>query len=232
MGKISILEETIKNPITFIGKAAGICYGSDVSDNEKNYKRGLNCINSGHDRTLEFPDIYMVIDGYSARTIRQLYTHIGGMPSRLQSSTRYIDYSNFDYVIPPQIERGVCKKNENIFKAEDLYRQTIDVIEDTYLKLINDFGISKEDAGMVLPLSMITKICCKYNARSLCSIFEQRDCSRAYWEIKNLVRDCVSSLNNYSDEWKTFCDIKMKCKCEKVGFCIEKNCCGRMPKFS
>ena len=33
---IKIDENTIKNPITFIGKQAGVAYGSDISDNEKN----------------------------------------------------------------------------------------------------------------------------------------------------------------------------------------------------
>ncbi len=32
---ITILPETTKNPITLIGKRAGICYGSDISDDEK-----------------------------------------------------------------------------------------------------------------------------------------------------------------------------------------------------
>lgn len=29
MGKITIYEETTKNPITLIGKMAGVCYGRD-----------------------------------------------------------------------------------------------------------------------------------------------------------------------------------------------------------
>ena len=66
-----------------IGKYAGECWGSDTSDPEKNYNRGLNCLADGHGRTFEFPDVYMTIDGYSARVIREWYTHIGGSPTRL-----------------------------------------------------------------------------------------------------------------------------------------------------
>lgn len=48
----------------------------------------------------------MILDGYSARVIREWYTHIGGSPTRLQASTRYIDYEHgFDYVVPPSIEK-------------------------------------------------------------------------------------------------------------------------------
>ena len=30
MGKITILPETTKNPISLIGQRAGVCYGSDT----------------------------------------------------------------------------------------------------------------------------------------------------------------------------------------------------------
>lgn len=84
-----------------MGKEAGVCWEADVSDAKKNYKRGLDCLQSGHGRVAEYPQVYMVLDGYSARVIREFYTHIGGSPTRLQASTRYIDYENgFDYVTP------------------------------------------------------------------------------------------------------------------------------------
>ena len=71
---------------------AGVCYNANIENDEKNYKRGMDCIKSMHGRTTEFPDVYMVLDDYSARVIREFYTHIGGAPTRLQASTRYIDY--------------------------------------------------------------------------------------------------------------------------------------------
>lgn len=65
MGKITILEETIKNPITLAGKMAGVAYGSDITNKEKNYKRGLTCITDGHYRVLEFAEVYFTLEGYS-----------------------------------------------------------------------------------------------------------------------------------------------------------------------
>lgn len=93
MGTVIILEETTKNPISLIGKRAGVCWGADITDDTKNYKRGMDCIMSNHGRTLEYVNIEMVINGYSARVIREWYTHLGGSPTRLQASTRYIDYT-------------------------------------------------------------------------------------------------------------------------------------------
>lgn len=222
MGQITIMPETTTMPITLIGRMAGLCYGSDVLDDSKNYKRGLACINDGHGRTLEFPDVYMSINGYSARVIREFYTHIGGAPTRLQSSTRYIDYNNFDYVIPPKIA--------NNSDALRWYKDTMFAIQYglTQLEL---YGISKEDAGMLLPLGMTTDISVKFNARTLSSMAEQRLCTRAYWEYRNeLMPDIINALKNYSEEWNTLCDSIMICKCDKTGYCLEHNSCGRRPR--
>ena len=38
---ITILKETTRTPITLMGERAGVCWGADISKEEKNYKRGL-----------------------------------------------------------------------------------------------------------------------------------------------------------------------------------------------
>ena len=106
MGQVIIQDETTKNPLQLIGRESGICWGSDTSDKEKNIKRAWDCINSGHGRVLEFPQVYMELNDYSARVIREFYTHIGGASTRIQASTRYIDYeSGFEYVTPPSLKK-------------------------------------------------------------------------------------------------------------------------------
>ena len=73
---VIIQNYTPKNPISMIGYEAGVCWGADVSNQEKNYKRGLDCIKNEHGRTWEFPDVYATIEGYSAKCLREWYTHI------------------------------------------------------------------------------------------------------------------------------------------------------------
>ena len=107
MGKVTILEETTKDPITKMGRSCGLCWGSKTSDPALNYKRGKKVMLSDHGRVEEFANVEMVLEGYSARVIREWYTHIVGA-SRLQASTRYIDYTKnggFKYVTPPSIAR-------------------------------------------------------------------------------------------------------------------------------
>lgn len=222
MRQVFIQEETTKNPITLIGKQAGVCWGADISDEEKNYKRGLDCLQSGHGRTWEFPDVYMILDGYSARVIREWYTHIGGAPTRLQASTRYINYADFEYVTPPSIQKeGV---------VQDIYEETIQAIQIGLERLIS-YGVPREDAAMLLPLGMTTKIVCKHNLRNLIDMSGQRMCSRAYWEYRQLFGDLCQALREYSEEWKYLVDNYFMPKCEKYGFCTEKKSCGRKPKM-
>lgn len=221
MGTVLILPETTENPITLIGQQAGLCWGADVEDDEKNYKRGTECIKSNHGRTLEFPTVYAVIDGYSARVIRELYTHIGGSPTRLQASTRYIDYEDFLYVTPPSIA------GDDVAYLE--YSDLMDKISTTMSNL-EKRGIPREDVGMCLPLGMQTKMVLKANARTLIDMSRQRMCQRAYWEFRRLFLDIADSLSDYSKEWAELVNLSFMPKCEYMGFCTETHSCGRKPK--
>lgn len=220
MGRITILPETTKNPISLIGERAGVCWNADNSNKEKNYKRGMDCILANHGRVLEFVNVEMVIDGYSARVIREWYTHIGSMPSRLQESTRYIDEGDFDYIIPKSI---------NTVMKSQVYSEVMEKISESY-KELQTLGVPKEDIAMILPLGMTTKIVDKRNLRNLIDMSHQRMCTRAYWEYRQLFNDICKALREYSDEWEWIVDNLFKPKCELFGYCTEKKSCGRKDK--
>lgn len=221
MGTVKILDQTTRQPITLIGEMAGVCWGADTSDPAKNYKRGWDCIESGHGRTFEFPDVYMELDGYSARVIREWYTHIGGMPTRLQASTRYIDYESFfDYVMPHTV-----RNDEN---ARALYMETMKTLSDRMCILVK-LGIPREDAALLLPLGMTTRIVCKHNLRNLIDMSRQRMCNRAYWEFRELFRDICIALTNYGDEWARIVNRCFYPKCQETQTCPEKHGCGKYP---
>ena len=218
MGTVTLLDGTTRNPITKIGMFAGVCWGADTSDAEKNYKRGWDCIESGHGRTLEVVDVEMVLDGYSARVIREWYTHIGGMPTRLQASTRYIDYRVFDFIIPPSISDNS--------EAKCRYLTTMNTIQRTAYRL-EEMGLPREDIANLLPLGMTTRIVDKRNLRNLIDMSRQRMCNRAYWEFRELFDDILCALEGYSDEWMTVIEKTMHAKCNVLGYCPEKHGCGK-----
>ena len=223
MGKVIIQSEyTTKNPIIMIGKEAGMCWGADITDDNKNYKRGMDCLESDHGRTLEFPNVYAILDGYSARVIREWYTHIGGAPTRLQASTRYIDYEHgFAYVTPPSIanDREALKIYDDLMGHIAAALQKLDALK-----------IPKEDSAFGLPLGMETKVTDRRNLRNLIDMSHQRMCSRAYHEYRRLFADYAAALSEYSDEWKYIVDHYFMPKCKYMGFCKEKYSCGLMPR--
>lgn len=224
MGQVIILPETVKDPISLIGRRAGICYHADISDPKANYQRGLDCIKSGHGRTLEFVDVHMVLKGYSAKVIREWYTHIGGAPTRLQESTRYVEYTNFKYIIPPEIEK--------IPDAKAVYESTMNKISEAMEYLESVYKIKREDSSMLCPLGMRTTEVDKRNVRNLIDMSRNRECSRAFWEYKNdLFPDVKRKLSEYSTEWNTLVDLTFYPKCEMLGYCPEKKSCGRKSKY-
>ena len=224
MGTITILPQTTKTPISLIGQMAGVCYGADTTDDAKNYKRGLDCIDSEHGRTLEFPDVYMSLNGYSARVIREWYTHIGCLPTRLQESTRYINYNEFDYILPPSIQSNDL--------AMTRYECTMEGIRTALLEL-EKLGIPREDCANLLPLGMRTRIVDKRNLRNLIDMSRNRLCSRAYWEFRGLFIAFISAIYDYSEEWRHLVEYGIfKPKCEITHVCPEKHGCGRYPTKS
>lgn len=222
MGKIIISERTVKDPITLIGEMSGVCYGAPTNDKEKNFKRGIHNLKSGHGRTWEFPDVYLTLDGYSARVMREWYTHIGGSPTRVQASTRYIDYAEkgFQYITPKSIE-----KNQN---AKQVWDELMTHINTTLLFLEDKYEIPHEDTANGLPLGMETTVVCKINLRTLIDMSHQRMCSCAYWEYRVLFQDLINALKDYSNEWSQLVSEYFKPKCEYLGYCNEgKRSCGR-----
>lgn len=222
MGQVIILSETPKNPLSLIGERAGVCWNADISDDEKNIKRGISCIEAGHGRTMEFVDVHMIIDGFSARVMREYYRHVGGLTPYLQASTRYINYKDFDVIRPASIERNKEALVEFNMTVKNLRKS---------LEVLKTLGIPNEDVANLLPLGMATKCIEKRNLRNLVDMSHVRKCSRAYHEYRlELFPAIENALKNYSEQWAWIVDNLFKPKCEVYGYCDEKNSCGRMPR--
>lgn len=216
---ITILPQTDREPLNTIGYCAGVCWNSPVDDKEKNIKRAKSCILSGHTRTAEYPEVYCIVEGYSARCIRELYTHIIGT-TRLQSSTRYVDAKNMD------VEQDFYYPFVANPEAAEVYKEGLTNIMQTYEKL-EELGYPKEDAANILPLGMNTKIVWKINLRALMHFMNMRLCSRAYKEIRQLSNELKTELRKLSTEWEWICDNLLVPKCEAMGYCDEAKSCGR-----
>ena len=223
---VVIHEETTTHPISLMGEMAGVCWDAELSP-EANLKRGNDCIDAEHGRVLEYPQVYVIIDGFSARMIRELYTHIAGGPTRLQASTRRIDYeSGFEFVTPPSIKaHGGEVIYEGIMTSILKGMQELDAL-----------GCPREDIALALPLGMTSKIVLRTNLRNLVDMSHQRFCSKAYWEYREFMNMLKKALYDYGDqhrkdvgvnEWACVTNRLFVPKCEYLGRCPEKKSCGR-----
>lgn len=212
--RITILNGTTKNPLQTIGERAGICWCGNISDKDKNIKRAVDCIKSGHGRVLEYVSIEFVVEDISARAARELYTHIAGGPTRLQASTRYITYDNFEYYTPT--EKPELKK---------LYDEAMESAAH-YYRLLQEEGLSKEDAANLLPLGMMTRVVLKTNLRMIDNLMGQRLCTRAYKEMRNFANLLREELSCIDSEWNQVAKNMFVPKCKKTGYCTEAKCCG------
>lgn len=216
---IEILDWTCKDPLNLIGFCAGVCWNAPVDDVEKNIKRAKDCIKSNHGRTEEYPDVYVVMDEYSARVIREFYTHVIGT-TRLQSSTRYVDAKKMnpekDFYIPANFTDN----------QKDILLKGYQEIMKTYTELESN-KVSKEDAANILPLGMHTKIVTKINLRALEHMAHKRCCYRAYKEFRALMKEFKAKLKQVSEEWKWICENMLVSECKALGYCPEVRSCGK-----
>ena len=228
--EIELLDGTTENPLQKMGYNAGVCWAAPLDDAEKNRKRAISCIKAGHGRVLEYVDVEMVISGASARCLRELYTHIGGSPTRLQSSTRYVsEEQGFGYYIPPKIEN-----NEEL---KPIYENGMELIQKTYNSLMARKA-TKEDAANILPLGMESKMVWKINLRALINFMNRRLCTRALKEIRDLAIEIKDRLAEKNEEWAWIATNLFVPTCEiykyrnpNLVFCPEQQCCGKHKKI-
>ena len=223
--KLTLVGDTTNHPLQKIGSVAGVCWGANADDREKNVNRAISCIESDHGRVLEWVNVELLIEDLSARCMREVGRHCVGT-SYLQSSTRYVDASNFKYYTPPS-----CKKDG----VKEVYEKGMQSIADFYGELI-DLGVPREDAANALPLGMGTKVVWKINLRSLVNFMNKRLCGRALLEIQKFSHELRDLLMQQNDEWMWIGENLFVPSCERfkllnpsMCFCIEKKCCGRHP---
>ncbi|MGN5457058.1 MAG: FAD-dependent thymidylate synthase [Candidatus Kurthia intestinigallinarum] len=215
--KVTLTECTI-NPVLSVERAAANCYDSNPSSG----RIMRSCYTSGHHSVLEFADFTFHIEGISRACSHQLVRH--RCASYAQRSQRYCKEDGFGFVEPKTI-----KDNDD---ASVEYQHFMDRCQLTYNYLI-EHGIPEEDARMVLPNACETVIEVKMNGRELIHFMNERLCTRAQWEIRELAKQMKKVVAEYNDECAEFSKFFVpKCYSNpKYPFCTEHNSCGIAPKL-
>ena len=210
------LTRVTYNPIDAVEEAACNCYDSKPTGG----KIMKSCYKSGHHAVLEFADFTFHISGVSRALTHQLVRH--RLASYAQRSQRYCGENEFNYVIPPSI----CKNEEAYKHYTNFMRECSELYED-----LQKAGIPNEDARYVLPNACETTIEVKMNGRSLIHFFNERLCTRAQWEIRQMAMMMKKCVEEHDEQCAEFAKLFVP-KCEAyigIPFCTEHNTCGRHP---
>ena len=207
------LTRVTENPVGAIEEAACNCYNSEPTGG----KIMKSCYKSGHHSVLEFCDFTFHIEGVSRALTHQLVRH--RLASYAQRSQRYCDEDGFGYVIPTKIKNNPT--------ALAFYEDSIRNIKHNY-KTLQEFGIPNEDARYLLPNACETAIEVKMNFRTLIHFMNERLCTRAQWEIREMAREMKRCIEEQYPELAEY--LVPKCEAhEGMPFCSEHSTCGKHP---
>ena len=168
--KVTLIQQT-PNPVETISKIASICYDSNPKDPMKLVQ---HLYNSHHHSVFEHIYFTFKIEGISRACSHQLVRH--RMCSFTQRSQRYCNESNFEYVTPYSVD----------YSSMGMIMERISASYDVLTK-----HYPKEDARYVLPNACCTDLYLSCNLRELIHICNERLCSKAQWEIRELVEEMV-----------------------------------------
>lgn len=209
-----------KDPIGTVAYAASMCY-----DSEPSRKIVKGCIKSSHLSILEHANYTLEISGVSRSFLAQITRHRHASYS--VQSQRYVQFDeNAEYVAPILI-------NEEVY---DAFTKSIMMATEAYNTMILS-GAKPEDARAVLPNAAPTKMVVTMNLRGLMNFMNERLCSRAQKEIRDVAKAIkVAILNcpDHTDEDKKIINKILVPKCEKfeIPFCPERENCGRHKTLS
>lgn len=203
--KVTLIAHT-PDPEKTIAAAAKLCYSkSGVDDllcgldNEKAASFVEMLSEIGHESPIEHASFTFAIEGVSRALLAQITRH--RIASYSVQSQRYVNKSEFEYIVPHEIEDIPEAKEEYLIamkEAKAHYDSLTDILQNHHYKIMVSDGLDEkeakkkaskkaiEDARFVLPNSCDTKMVATFNARSLMNFFSHRCCNRAQWEIQEL----------------------------------------------
>lgn len=153
--------------------AGRMCYRSQGGGSPKATARFIQRrVEEGHESIIEHSSASFEISGISRSCSHQLVRH--RLASFSQESQRYVDMSNPEWIIPPDVAADP--------EAMEVWEATLAKVQEAYRQL-RARGIRKEDARFLLPNAAATRLVMTANFRELLHLFRIRISPHAQWEI-------------------------------------------------
>jgi thymidylate synthase (FAD) len=218
--KVKLFNKT-DEMIDIIYTAARTCYyaGSpidmyrEIDDIDKETKLKLieYCIKRNHLSVLEHAQFTFGIYGISRACSHQLVRH--RHCSFSQQSQRYVNLKDkAEYILPEEFAQYLTVVNRTLANITYCYETLI------------EHGVKPEDARAILPNASSTNLVMSCNLRELIHICNERLCTKAQSEIRELVQAMKDEVVAQLPFLKPY----LQPKCVKLGKCAETKPCGRV----
>jgi thymidylate synthase (FAD) len=214
--KVRLIQHT-PEPEKLVAAAAKLCYSpvgiEDIMEGleQQNTEKFLGMLmDIGHESPVEHVSFTFGVEGVSRVLTHQLVRHRIGC-SYSQQSQRYVKLEQFEYIIPPEIEK-VPQAKALFIKAmesdQQAYNSIVDVLYIEHFDRLIAEGKSEkaakaaavkssiEDARYVFPNACETKIVFTMTARALMNFFRHRCCQRAQWEIREMTEQMLIQVKS------------------------------------
>jgi thymidylate synthase (FAD) len=199
-GTFVVLSKT-EDVIHSIALAARTCYQSqEFASDENDEKLVKNLMKREHYAMIEFADMTVRFDNCSRCLTHELVRH--RLCSFAQESTRYVDESDFEVVLPPHRDENDIinlvfegkDKDEN-GNLDDILPFGVTVAEwlalnEKAYRMLRLEGWKPEDARQILP-AIKAQIVIKCNLREWLQIFKMRCDLAAHWEIRTVMLELL-----------------------------------------
>jgi len=174
-----------ENPLQLIELAGRTSYQSrDKITDESAAKFVMMLRDRGHESVIEHSCMTVEFNNVCRGFTHELVRH--RLAAFTQESTRYVDESNFQVVIPPdknKDEKLVELNLSNNTKIKVSFQDWMDLNEQMYQEL-RGIEWAAQDARQVLPIGIKSQIIITCNFREWRHIFKLRTTTNAHWEIR------------------------------------------------
>ena len=191
-----------REDIKLIEAAGRVCYKSEEKITDTSFVDFLErIVRKGHESVLEHSmlTVRFICDrGVSHELVRHR------LASFSQESTRYCNYGGdgVTFIQPSFLKKKsyfaklteLVGEDENAYRAHDAWYSAMQIAEKQYLRMINMFGCSPQEARSVLPNSTKTEVVMTANLREWRHILKLRTSKAAHPQMRELMCPLLEDL--------------------------------------
>lgn len=228
--RVALLTHT-PEPERIVVAAALLCYqkGGPEEAYQKAGKEKLcnrlfeELVRQGHGSTLEHPHFTFGIEGISRACSHQLVRH--RISAYNQQSQRYVDVGDPEYFVKPEsLSEDGGRFEEVVGETVRYYREIVEQLKADGKKAEQ----AQEDGRYILPNATRTNLIWTTNLRNLLHVSHVRMCTRAQWEIREMMHACRRAMEPRFPLIAKY--MVVKCHPRAMGYCDEEfRSCGFRP---